>query len=289
MKKSIFILGSRGLLGSALQKELKSSEDKNFFIFTLARKNSDFNLDLKNFSKIKKILLKNKIDILVNCAAHTDLVKCEKSFKEINKINVLLPKFLAKLSFNLKFKLIHISSDSIYSSNKINKLNKENDKISYCNNYSKSKLLAEKSLKKTNSLILRSNFVSMEKNSFPKFLLDSIRKKRHVNLYNNFYTSSLDLDEYVRILIKIIKADLKGIYNVGSKNSISKKEFALKFSKKLNKKLIYSSISANETKKISRNLNIGMNVSKLEKKLKIKMIQSNQVINNLIKNVNIRN
>jgi dTDP-4-dehydrorhamnose reductase len=289
MKKSIFILGSEGLLGSALKKELRLNESKNFYTFTLAKKNSDFNLNLKNFSKLQKILCNNKIDILINCAAHTNLIECQKSYKKINKINVLLPKFLARLSLKLNFKLIHISSDSIYASAKKNKLNKENDKINYSNNYSKSKFFAERELSKKKHLILRSNFITMKKKSFPNFLLDKIKQNKHIYLYNDFYTSSLDLENYVKVLIKIIKSNLKGIYNIGSKDSISKKEFAIKFSKKINKKLIYSSISASKTKIISRNLNIGMNVSKLEKKLKVKMINSNQVIKNLIQNVNIRN
>ena len=148
MKKSIYILGSEGLLGSALKKYLKNVEMKNFQIFTIAKKNSDFNINLKNFSKLKKILHKNKIDILINCAAHTNLIKCENSFRKINKINVLLPKFLNELSKKLNFKLVHISTDSIYSSSKKYKQNKENDKISYSNNYSKSKFLAESSINK---------------------------------------------------------------------------------------------------------------------------------------------
>lgn len=289
MKKSIFILGSEGLLGSALKKYLKNTEKKNFLIFTIAKKNSDFNINLKNFSKLKKILHKNKIDILVNCAAHTNLIKCENSFRKINKINVLLPKFLNKLSQKLNFKLVHISTDSIYSSSKKEKLNKENDKISYSNNYSKSKLIAENSINKKKNLILRSNFISINNKSFPKFLLDNIKKNKHVYLYEDYYTSSLDLNTYIKIFVKILKADLRGVYNIGSRDSISKKEFAIKFSKRINKKLIYSSISVNQAKKIKRNVNIGMNVEKLEKKLKSKMINSNQVIKNLIKDANIRN
>ena len=71
---------------------------------------------------------------------------------------------------------------------------------------------------------------------------------------------------------------------MGSKNSLSKLDFALKFSKKINKKLNYLSLSASNNKTFKRNLNIGMNVQKIEKKLGLKIINSNQVINNLIKN-----
>jgi dTDP-4-dehydrorhamnose reductase len=89
--------------------------------------------------------------------------------------------------------------------------------------------------------------------------------------------------------IKIFDYKLFGVYNLGSKNSLSKLDFALKFSKKINKKLNYFSLSANNNKIFKRNLNIGMNVQKIEKKLGLKIINSNQVINNLIKNASSRN
>ena len=38
MKKSIFILGSEGSLGSALKKELRLNESKNFYFYTSKKK-----------------------------------------------------------------------------------------------------------------------------------------------------------------------------------------------------------------------------------------------------------
>ena len=61
MKKSIFILGSEGLLGSELKKELRLNESKKFLYFYTTKKNSDFNLNLKNFSKLKKFYVITKL------------------------------------------------------------------------------------------------------------------------------------------------------------------------------------------------------------------------------------
>ena len=284
MKKSIFILGPNGNLGSALKKFIKNNCKKKFIIRTVGKKFSNYNINLENFIALKKILINNKVDIIVNCAAYTNLNICEKSYKKIYRINVLLPEMLSKLSLKYDFKFIQISSDSIYSSKTKKKLNKETDKIYYCNNYSKSKYFAEKKMiKNQNNLILRSNFISMRKKSFPNWLSDRINNHSKIHLYHDFYTSSLDLNSYVKILVKIFNYNLSGVYNLGSKDAISKLEFAKKFAKKLNKKLNYKSLSANDTKSLKRNLNIGMNVSKLEKKIGINIIKSNQVINNLLK------
>tara|TARA_B100000780_G_scaffold267650_1_gene224930 strand:- start:1278 stop:2144 length:867 start_codon:yes stop_codon:yes gene_type:complete len=284
MKKSIFILGSNGLLGSKLTSYFKK-KIPFFETYTVARLNSDYNINLENFTKLKKIILSSKIDYLINCAAHTKIKECEKSYKKIYKINVLLPKFLSEISKKKNFKYIHISTDSIYSSNKKNHLNKEDDKINFTNNYSKSKLVAEKFCNKNkNNLIVRTNFVDFNKNSFPKWLYNNLKKKKTINLYNDLFTSSVDVGTCAKIIIKMIMKNLKGVYNLGSHKPTSKQQFAVLFANKLGFKLKHKSVSANNYC-LKRNLNLGMNSNKLEKKLKLRMISTKKVINNLIKNV----
>ena len=135
MKKNILILGSNGQLGSKLSISLK--KDKKFKIKTLAKSNANFSFDIENFSKLEEILINENFTHVINCIAHTNLEYCEKNYKKIYKINVLLPKKLSDLSKNHKFKLVHISTDHIYKAKK-NKLNSEKDKVGWHNNYSKS-------------------------------------------------------------------------------------------------------------------------------------------------------
>ena len=62
---------------------------------------------------------------------------------------------------------------------------------------------------------------------------------------------------------------IKGIYNLGSKNSITKQNFALKFLSKQN--FEYNSVGVDSVCKVKRSKYMQMNVSKFEKKFKIKM------------------
>ena len=55
MYKNICVIGSSGLLGSEIKKYLKI---KKMNFFTVARNNSDFNLDLKNPSSLEFFLKK---------------------------------------------------------------------------------------------------------------------------------------------------------------------------------------------------------------------------------------
>ena len=97
------------------------------------------------------------------------------------------------------------------------------------------------------------------------------------------YTSTLDVKNCARFIVDLTLKESRGIYNLGTRDAISKKQFAVKFSKKIKKKLIFKEINCINNTITPRNLNLGMNVSKIEKKLNRKMISSNQAIANLAK------
>ena len=281
--KKILILGSAGTLGKSLLKNLQSK--KNIYIKTLAKKKADYCIDLENFLKLKKILSTLNFDYVVNCAAYTNLEYCEKNYKKIIKINTLLPEKLSKYSMIYNFKYIHLSTDHIYVSRK-NIQNTENSTIGWHNKYSKSKYLAEKKIINSKSLIVRTNFVANKFNtkSFIHWLGKSYKTKKKISLFHDMYTSTIDLNTFSKILIKLIFNNSCGIFNIGCSEVLSKKDFALKYLKNIKKKLNYESISTNDKGllKVRRGNFLGLNINKIEKELKTKMPNSNKVIKNLI-------
>jgi len=283
MKKSKYlVVGSKGLLGSEISRRLK---DKKINYCTIARKNSDLNMDLNNFSKLKKFILKNDFNNIINCAGIINFDKCEKKYTNILKINYHLPKYLSELSIKYKFKLIHISTDQVYYKTK-NKLSKESDKIYAINKYAKSKILSEKVVKKNRrNLIIRTNFTGKKKItkkdiSFIDWLNNHVIKKKSINLFYDMYTSTIDVKNCAKFIIKLIEKDLSGIYNLGARNPVSKQQFALAFFKKMRVKLNYNSISC-DILPIKRFKYLGMSMNKIERDLGEKMPTFRQIINNL--------
>ena len=128
----------------------------------IARNNSNYNLDFKEFNNLKKIFEKFSFRYVINCVAITNLNKCEKNKKNAWLINTLLPEKLSKLSQKKNFKYIHISTDHMFSSKKI-KYFKENTKYKNINYYSKTKIMAEKKIKNNKkNLIIRTNFTGFK-------------------------------------------------------------------------------------------------------------------------------
>ena len=284
MKNNYLIIGSNGLLGSQFKKNLNI---KKKVFYTIAKKNSDFNINLSNFSKLDKIIKKNNIKYVINCAANIDINDCAKNFKRAKKINYLLPKYLNTLSFKYSFKLIHISSDQVYFS-KTKKLKKETDRIFGLNNYAKLKVLSDKEVQKNiNNLIIRTNFTGTKKSKKNITFIDWLymhykNKKKCINLFHDLYTSTIDVNNCVNLILKLIDMNCSGVYNLGSKQPVSKETFGRFFFKKMKSKILINSTSS-DLMNVKRSKFLGLNVKKIEKDLKIKMPNYKKIINSLCK------
>lgn len=280
----ILILGSSGILGSYLCNYLK----KDYEIINNGLKKRK--VDLLNFHSFKKFLIKTNPKIIINCVANTNIDNCHTNKKKAYNINYLILKniFLIIKKFNISSKVIQISTDQFYD-NKKKQMNKENvNKIKnyYCN----TKYLAEKECLKNKSIVLRTNFFGLSKSknkSFSDWVYKSFKSKETFFLLDDVYFSPLNLNTLSNMIKKVIKniKSTEGVFNVGSRDCISKKNFAIKFAKmsKIYKKN-YKIISSESLFNIKRPKFMCMNVNKFEKKFKIKMPSiQNQILSEVKK------
>ena len=87
---------------------------------------------------------------------------------------------------------------------------------------------------------------------------------------------------------KLINKNVSGVYNVGTNKPLTKKNFAIYFANKMRMNLNYRSVSLDEIK-LKRPKYLGLNVNKVEKLLKKKMISPKTAINNLVKKIKYEN
>lgn len=272
MLTKILILGSSGNLGSKLYKFLK--DDKKFIVFNTGIKKRKNNLLIN--STLKKLFKKTRPDIVLNCIALTNIDFCEKSKKKCRSVNFKFVKNICSAIERSEKEtfLIHFSTDQMYN-NKIWKYNIEKFKPkNLLNYYVKSKILAENYLnKKKYCMILRVNFFgkSTKQKLISDWIYNSIKKQKKVTLFNDIFFSPLRIFTICKIIKKIIKQKkfYSGIYNLGSKNGLSKSMFAQMISKKLGKKLKYVEKTSDKILKVKRAKYMIMNTQKFEKKFKI--------------------
>ena len=110
MGEKILLLGSTGKMGVAL---------RNIFVgnYSIVCKNSS-DFDALDFVQVRNLLEKNKPEIVINTVALLGIDLCEKEPEKAFQINTLFPKFLAELSNEKGFLLVHFSTDAVFNDEK---------------------------------------------------------------------------------------------------------------------------------------------------------------------------
>jgi dTDP-4-dehydrorhamnose reductase len=106
----IVIVGSGGRLGAALAREYSKEFDVIGF--------NHAQLNLASPDQIRKKLSALKFDLLINCAAMTNVDLCETEKDRAFAINAEAPKILAEICRKKDAKLIHFSTDYVFDGEK---------------------------------------------------------------------------------------------------------------------------------------------------------------------------
>jgi len=245
--KKILLIGGSGNLGSSI---IKSKLFKNLF----SPKKRDLNiLDRKS---IKNIINKHKFELIINCAAMARIVDCEKNKSKAINVNIKGTYNLVKEIFdyekrsNKKIKLIHISSDGVYPSDKGNY--SEKSLLGPYNIYGWTKLASEFIVKLLDKhVIIRTRF-------FDKKLL-KFKKSA-----NDIFTSSIEVHDLVKKIKIISSKNFYGVINVGSKRHSDFDEYNkyIQNLKICKRKDIMKGVKVNLAKDSSMNLNLFNKIKK---------------------------
>lgn len=283
--KKIIITGASGLLGNNLLHYFKES----FNVLGVYNSNP-INLDgvktikcnILDKIQLSKIIKDFKPNIIVHCAALSNVDQCQLDKQFSNRINILGTKNIAEI-IDEEVNLIYISTDSVYDGK--NGHFSENDQINPLNHYGLTKYNGEiEALKHKNSLILRTNFFGwnfLNKVSLVEWVIQNLKENKTINCFHDAYFSSIYTFKFAEIISKAIKKRINGIYNCGSSDSCSKFEFAKKIADKFSfDKSLINSISIEEYNfEAKRGKNQSLNVRKLELDLNCDLGTINESIN----------
>lgn len=110
MRKKILLLGSTGKMGLALSKVFSGDYE------VIGKNSRDF--DAADLGSVRKLVESGKPDIVMNTVAFLGIDPCEAEPGKAEKLNSLYPKFLAELSNELGFMLVHFSTDAVFNDDK---------------------------------------------------------------------------------------------------------------------------------------------------------------------------
>ncbi|MFR9651277.1 MAG: dTDP-4-dehydrorhamnose reductase [Rikenellaceae bacterium] len=107
MSKTILVTGANGQLGNEMQRVATTSSDR--YIFTDVAE-----LDITNYDAILSMVSAESVDVIVNCAAYTNVDKAEDDEAIANLLNNTAAGYLAKAAKECGSTLIHISTDYVF-------------------------------------------------------------------------------------------------------------------------------------------------------------------------------
>ena len=275
------ITGAEGQLGKALQIGLT---DK-FNILSTTRQPTQLaknqrnvqKLDITDKENISNVLESFKPDIIINCAAYTNVDGSEINKDLAHQVNVEGLRNLIQLS-DINTYLIQISSDYVFDGD--SGPYSEDEHTFPVNYYGKTKLEAENILRGTRRkwAIFRPNVLYssdlFSKGNFFAWVYRSLLKKDSISVVTDQISNPTFNLQIVRAIFQCIIMDFEGILHIGSDDYMSRYEFALDITKVFGfDSALITKIDTNSlTQKVKsyiakRPLHSGLVVNKIEKEL----------------------
>lgn len=225
---NILITGANGQLGHEMQRVAKESNDN--YIFTDVAEGYE-NLDITDLEAIRKMVKANNIEIIVNCAAYTNVDRAESDFDTANLINNTAAGNLATAMKEVEGTLIHVSTDYVFQGDR-NIPCREDWPTNPLGVYGKTKLAGEKAIEATGCqhIILRTAWLySQWGKNFVKTMQCLTASKDSLKVvFDQVGTPTFagDLADAIAHIINTRQLDKTGIYHFSNEGVCSWFDFA---------------------------------------------------------------
>ena len=216
----IVIIGSGGRLGAALTREYRDKFDVVGF--------NHAQLDLTNFEQVREKVSALDFDVLINCAAFTNVDLCETQRDQAFQINAEAPRVLAEICRDKKAKLIHFSTDYVFDGEKREPYT-EDDVAKPISFYGESKREGEKLVLQTQDrhLIVRVSWVfGPDRPSFIDGVIKRARENEHVEAIADKISTPTYTRDIAQVLPQFFENDVSGLLHFANAGECSWQEYA---------------------------------------------------------------
>lgn len=140
---NILVTGANGQLGNCLRNAVERGS-KDHYIFTDVAE-----LDITDAAAVSKMVKDNDVNMIVNCAAYTNVDKAEDDADFAEILNAVAPRNLAEALKPVDGTLIHVSTDYVFGGNVGNTPRAENEPANPTGVYGLTKLHGEQQIEAT--------------------------------------------------------------------------------------------------------------------------------------------
>lgn len=220
----ILITGANGQLGLELQSQLGKKPKKYQVTPT-----DYISLDITDLNQVKAELLLKRPNVVINCAAHTAVDKCEEDIENAYKINAIGPKNLAIACDEIGAKLVQVSTDYVFSGD-VSGARREDDVTGPQSIYGTSKLLGEEYVRMfcKKHFIIRTAWLYGEGNNFVRTMLKLAETNKELNVVGDQFGSPTSTKDLAEVIIKLMQTEYYGTFHGTCEGKCSWYDFACK-------------------------------------------------------------
>lgn len=232
--KNVLITGLSGLLGSNLAFNFRDkyrvtglyNAHKPFIAGIRALK-----VDLGE-ENIRGFVMDLRPEVIIHCAALTDVDYCEEHPKDAYRINAASTGKLAEAADKVGAKMVFISTDSVYKDVPDVRY-KETSILGPLNVYSQTKKMGEELVTEAcdDHVIVRTTIYGynyQEKSSLAEWVVHNLEKGNEIKMFTDVFFNPILVNDLASVLDSAVSQGLRGVFNIDSEGRVSKFDFGVR-------------------------------------------------------------
>ncbi len=238
--KTILITGSNGFIGSGLVSHFNSNP--NYHVIGISKginRVSELNdsqyidTDITQNKQVREVFSRIKPDVVIHCAAISQVDICESNPKLCNDVNVEATELIALECEKLNTRLIFLSSDFVFDGTLqfIHDETVPNPISVYGKSKRESELNIELNLKDwaivRPVLVYGFSSASSRTNIF-SWVYNSLKEEKTIKVVSDHIRTPTFIDDVVLLIDQLVKSNGTGYFNIGGSTVISVFRFAQK-------------------------------------------------------------
>lgn len=220
--KTALVSGAGGLLGRAMTAQLSRS---GWQVVALSRQQ----LDISDEQAVRHCLEEARPDVVINCAATTDVDRCEREIEWAYRVNEGGARYLARACRRLGATLVHVSTDYVFDGDKDGFYTQE-DATNPQSVYAKSKLAGELAVSEEldAAYIVRTSWVfGVGGKNFGSRVIDYARAGVNLKGVTDQTSIATYAPDLARRIEEVLRRGAPGLYHLTNSGAMTWHEFAV--------------------------------------------------------------
>lgn len=226
---NILVTGANGQLGNEMRIVAQTTKDRYVFTDVVSQEGNETTiLDITDIEAVRTVVRAEKIDVIVNCAAYTNVDAAESNEALAEKLNAYAPENLAVAMKEVGGLLVHISTDYVFGKEPYNVPCREDQKGTPTGVYGLTKLHGEQNIIASGCdyVIIRTAWLYSEfGKNFCKTMLNLTATKPQLKVvFDQVGTPTYALD-LAQAIVKILEKPVGGVYHYSNEGVCSWYDF----------------------------------------------------------------